>query len=264
MTKLAVCGDSWFSTDLNLPGASFGETLCNKKNWELLDLARSGCSNFAISLQVDRAIKSDSDLIVVGTTTSDRIEIPLITTKNQSVWKKLKQGFSWDNWFDLQAQCFDKDKGLSNVSYHGHKNGSVKNNTDESTIVSESMNNLFAQPNNLLTKEQHNALISYMTHLHDTNLRKQVDSWIISDTCRRLYESGIPFIIFIEALYQNSYNKDIKWVNEENIFRPAELAMWQMERCDSQFHYCPKDTNLIVNKLLPKLLYLLQKGNTNA
>jgi len=265
MIKLAICGDSWFSTDIDLPGTSFGEVICNKQTWNLIDLARAGCSNFAIALQVDRAIEMNADLVVFNTTTSDRIELPIVTKENQSIWEKLKQGINWDNWFDLQAHCFDKDKGLSNVSYQGHYNGSVKNNTkDEPAIISESMNNLFSGSNQLLTKEQHCALVEYMTYLHDTNLRKQFDSWIISDACRRLYQAGIPFIIFIEALYQNSYNKDIQWVNEDNVFRPSELALWQMPRCDSQYHYCPNDVNLIVDKLLPKLIDLLEKGNTSA
>ena len=263
MLKFAICGDSWFSTDNNLPGTSFGEVICNKQSWNLIDLARGGCSNFTIALQVDRAIEMNADLVVLNTTTSDRIELPIITEKNQSIWKKLKQGFDWDNWFDLQARCFDKDKGLSNVSYQGHNNGSVKNNTNEPTIVSESMNNI--DPSFFgITEEQHHALVEYMIYLHDTNLRKQFDSWIISDACRRLYQAGIPFIIFIEALYQYSYNKDIQWVNEDNVFRPSELALWQMPRCDSQYHYCPEDVNLIVDKLLPRLIDLLEKGNTSA
>ena len=83
--NVAVCGDSWFAADVDEPGNSFGEVMCSRNNWSLRSLARGGCSNFAIALQVDKAIELDCDFVVLGTTTPDRSEFPIINEKNISI-----------------------------------------------------------------------------------------------------------------------------------------------------------------------------------
>jgi len=257
--KVAVCGDSWFSTDIELPDQSFGEIICKQHNWQLIDLARSGCSNFAISLQVDHAISLDVDIIILGTTTSDRMEIPIINQTKQSTWNKLRDGFDWESWFNKQAACFDKNRGIYNISYTGHKNGSVQHQSSDPIILSESLNDLLFRDQTQTTKEQREALRYYMTYLHDTNIRKQIDSWIISDTCRRLIQANKKFIIFIEALYQFDYSRDIEWIPEKNIFRPIDLCLLNLPRSSAQFHYVPISGSLaIAKKLVPKMLSLLQ------
>jgi len=259
MLKVAVCGDSWFSTDVDFPGQSFGEIMCQQNSWHLIDLARSGCSNFAISLQVDHAIDLDADVVIVGTTTSDRIEIPIINQSNYSIWERLAKGFDWQSWFDIQGQCYDKKQGLNNISYQGHRNGSVKVQASSNpTILSESLNNMLFGWEKQVTQEQRAALQSYMTYLHDTNIRKQIDSWIISDACHRLSRANKKFILFIESLYQFDYNKDIQWISDKNIFRPSELCLYNLPQSSSQFHYVPTSGSLtIIEKLVPKIFLLL-------
>ena len=74
---MAICGDSWFSKDLHHQNESFGEILSIKHNLNLLSLARGGCSNFSIALQVDQAIQMNPDFILVGCTDPNRIELPI-------------------------------------------------------------------------------------------------------------------------------------------------------------------------------------------
>jgi hypothetical protein len=240
MTKvIAVCGDSWFSADTNLPGKSFGEVMCNNNTWNLLSLARGGCSNFAISLQVDKAIELNADFIVVGTTTPDRSEFPIINDQTISVWNKLKNAFNWKEWFTLQPEVYVKSKGISNI-LHTRSLSSTYPWINDPTIISESLNNLMFVDNNKLTTEQLDALRSYMLNLYDSGIKRQTDSWIISDVCRRLEQANIPYLIFIESLYQWDFSKDIEWVPEKNVVRPRDFSVWNdIPRGNASFHYCP-------------------------
>ena len=76
---VAVCGDSWWSADPNYPGRSFGEILCEQNDWNLITMARQGSTNFAICLQIDKAIELGVDFVVIGAGTPDRADFPIIT-----------------------------------------------------------------------------------------------------------------------------------------------------------------------------------------
>jgi len=172
MKTLAVCGDSWFSSELRFPGQSFPEILAERLGWNLLSLARGGCSNFAIALQINRAIELGADFVLASTTTPDRIELP------------------------ISAQTFDFKRGLSNIKYSPHPDLSSLNKfLTDPTIISESINNL-TRPNLYnIPDEQTAALKQYVAHLYDDQVKRQMDSWIISDACHRLVNSRIPFLI---------------------------------------------------------------------
>ena len=235
--NVAVCGDSWFAADVDEPGNSFGEVMCSRNNWSLRSLARGGCSNFAIALQVDKAIELDCDFVVLGTTTPDRSEFPIINDKNISIWEKLKKSFNWSDWFDSQPEMYVKSRGISNV-LHTNSVSSTYPWISEPTIISESLNDLFFSKHEKLTQDQLDALRSYMLNLYDSGVKRQIDSWIISDACRRLEKSGIPYLIFIESLYQWDFSNDIEWVPEKNVVRPRDFSVWtDLPRGDTLFHY---------------------------
>lgn len=240
MKRLAVCGDSWWSADLNYPDKSFGEILCAKNDWELLSLARGGCSNFAIALQVDKAIELGADFVVIGATTPDRAEFPIIDNTNISIWQKLKETFDWSNWFSTQPDVFVKSRGISNVS-HTNSLSSTYDWVKNPTIISESLNNLAFWKDVKLSPEQVDALRSYMLNLYDAGIKRQYDSWIISDACRRLEQHNIPFLIYIASLYKDDFYQDINWVNKNKLIRPNDFFLEQQLpwSSDTGFHYCP-------------------------
>jgi hypothetical protein len=242
---VAVCGDSWFSADSQLPGKSFGEVMCIANDWELLSLARGGCSNFAIRLQVDKAIELGVDAVVLGTTSPDRSEFPIITDQNRSIWEKLKNSFNWKDWFTSQPEVYVKSRGISNI-LHTNSVSSTHKWISDPTIISESLNNLMFVDNKLfvdnkkLTAEQLDSLRYYMLNLYDSGIKRQIDSWIISDACRKLEQFGIPYIIFIESLYQWDFSQDISWVPEKNVVRPKDFSVWKdLPRDSTLFHYDP-------------------------
>jgi hypothetical protein len=234
---LAVCGDSWFSSDLNFPGKSFGEILSANLDWDFVSLARGGCSNFAICLQVDKAIELNVDFVIVGTTTPDRAEFPIINDQNVSVWQKLKQSFDWQNWFSTQPGVYAKSRGISNVL---HRNSLSMTNAwiSNPTIISESLNNLAFWEDTKLNAEQVESLKYYMLNLYDSEIKRQYDSWIISDACRRLEENGIPYLIFTHSLYTDNFVSDIKWVNQSKLITQSVQSIEDLRISDTtMFHY---------------------------
>jgi len=238
--SLAVCGDSWFSADLNFSGKSFGEILAGRFGADLVSLARGGCSNFAISLQIDKAIELETDFVIVGTTTPDRAEFPIINEKNQSIWQTLKESFNWHDWFNTQPDVYVKSRGISNVL---HTNSLSKNNPwiNDPTIISESLNNLAFWANRQLTVEQLESLKHYMLNLYDSGIKRQYDSWIISDACRRLEENQIPYLIFTHTLYKDDFIKDITWVNSNKIISQSLQEIGDLGSSNiTTFHYDPE------------------------
>jgi hypothetical protein len=236
---LAVCGDSWFSSDPNFPGKSFGEILSAGLDWNFLSLARGGCSNFAICLQINKAIELNVDFVIVGTTTPDRAEFPIINDQNVSMWQKLKQSFDWQNWFSTQPSAYVKSRGISNVL---HSNSLSMNNPWilSPTIISESLNNLVFWNNTKLNAEQVESLKQYMLNLYDSEIKRQYDSWIISDACRRLEESGIPYLIFTGSLFTDDFLSDIKWINQSKLITQDVQSIGDLGRSrETGFHYDP-------------------------
>ena len=247
MIKLAVCGDSWFSSDLEWPDRSFGEILANQHNYELISLARGGCSNVAIALQIDQAIAMKADVVVIGTTTPDRIEIPILT-KHQNMWNALKSAFNWLDFSRRQLSIYKKSRGLANIKYHPHPDLSSKHEfLVDPCIISESMNNLaFHGPNSDkykddLTSDQYQALQSYMLYLYDSSLKRQIDVWVISAACHRLVNAKIPFLLFTESLFTNDLRQDIAWIPHQNIVETQEFHYGRMNTPGApRFHYCPE------------------------
>ena len=65
--KLAVCGCSWSSVDQEHKGIEFGSLISSHLNAEYINLAKPGCSNFGIALQVDYALKHyDPDVFIIN------------------------------------------------------------------------------------------------------------------------------------------------------------------------------------------------------
>ena len=149
---VAICGGSYFSADPELPGQSFAEVMCSRNNWQLWSLARGGCSNFAIRLQVDKAIELGADIVVLGPVGPDRGEFPIITEDNRSIWDRLKDSFNWTDWGKTQPKVYDETRGISNILHTTFLSSTYPWITNP-TIISESLNNLMFSNNHKLTTE---------------------------------------------------------------------------------------------------------------
>lgn len=257
---LAICGDSWFTSDLGNPGKSFGEVLSSKYGYELLSLARGGCSNFAISLQVRKAIDLGADIVIVGPTTPDRIEIPIIA-KNLSAWEKLKQAFNVQEWFTNQPSCYDPKRGLDNIKYFSDLDLSGQHSfLNNPSVLSESLNNLAFQTihnkeySELLTAEQVESLKYYMLNLYDIEIKRQYDIWAISDACRKLMQTGTPFLLFTDHLYVNRA-EEVDWIPENN--KVQDFKFNQYPDGNTRFHYSLAASKSIANYFQSRIERLL-------
>ena len=81
---LGICGDSFMASiskdDNNLEnghGKHFTDILKERLGCEIITYAKGGVSNQCIRLQIDEIIKHNPHHIIIGTTSPDRIEIPL-------------------------------------------------------------------------------------------------------------------------------------------------------------------------------------------
>ena len=276
--KIAICGASWFTSDLGYPGLSFGEKLAKKVDFDLISLARGGCSNFTIALQIYKAIELRADYVVVGTDTHDRIEMPIVDDNSENIRTYIKRIFSWKTWHSRQPGQYRPARGLSNIQYSPHPDVSSKHEfLKDPTIISESMNNLAfpeAKVNDFykLNDEQVAALKLYMLNLYDSNVKQQQDCWIISDACRQLQQSQIPFVVFVDPLFEDSYERYINWLpaaNKVNVteFNYRALMSSHQDHEISQrnlllprFHYSPGESDKFANFVIKKL-NLLEESN---
>jgi hypothetical protein len=241
---LAVCGGSYFTTDLDCPGQSFSEILAAKNNLQLENLARGGCSNFGVALQVNKAIELAPDFIIVGCVSHDRIDIP--ANKDAGIIKNFMNWNTWSKQEDKVAS-YDRNHGLLNIVYsHATREMSHQySNKKFETVVSESINNLlWTNTNYNLENSVINALKQYITYHYDSGIKQQTDCWIMSDAARRLVASGIPFLIYIEELFNHDYVDDIAWLDRKYKVTPADFSVYSYRIGRSRFHLEFDDSKL--------------------
>lgn len=238
---LIICGDSWFSTDIRYKGCSFGERLSARHNLAVENFARGGCSNFAVALQIDRAIQMRPDFIIAGCTTWDRVDLPIMESSNS-----LKEFLSWLD-FDEHApdQCrFLKQNGLLNIKYSHAANEESAQYSQPAleTVVSESINNLIWNGRYDLDPGILAALKSYIKYLYDSGIKQQIDCWIMSDAARRLQASGIPFLLYVEPLFNRDYFDDITWLDSRYLVTYNDFSYNQYDNSfPAVFHLSPAD-----------------------
>ena len=256
MKHLFVCGDSWFTTDPQQPTQSFSGQLADQNNLKLTSFARVGCSNFAIVLQIDEAIRRAErftapyyqNFLLIGPTTPDRIELPII---DDTIWAKTKQFFNWRGWFDYQPGVYIKHRGLANIKYPRKDLSTRHEFLQDPSIISESLNNLAFDESGAteaynLDTDRKEALKSYMVNLYDTYVKRQYDCWIMSDAIRRVQAAGIPFLVYLPALYDGDYLDDIAWVPKANVITADQLNYYQLPTSGNSMSHLDTDNSQIV------------------
>lgn len=204
-------------------GTHFSELLAEHYNAELLALSRGGCSNNAICVQIEQAISLNADFIIIGCTSSDRIEIPIAES---ALTKKFLK--SWNVFFESNTQKekkqYDKKKLLANFSYDKHPDLSALNNfMVNPVLISESINNLIFQEVGInnhynITPQIKKALEYYVTNLYDVKFKKQLDCWCFTNILRKLfYEKKINFLVFTQELFNEEFEDEISWLDKKHI-----------------------------------------------
>jgi hypothetical protein len=203
--KIAVCGDSRMCLDKYHVGTHFSELLSSQ--YSVVNLAKAGVSHVEIGFQLQQAIKLKPDYVFIGTTTSNRMEVPIGDTKNIKT---------------LQLDHFRPGPGRYYIS------------SNIQTLVDNSvLGNSEFQAH--MTDERVDAVKKYLSYIYDDKLMTEINSWIMGYWLNQLRDAGIPhyvfdrtFLIYKETLlspiYHTSYETQIraaKWVNNylDSIFK---------------------------------------------
>jgi len=155
--KVFVCGDSFMSPDEKAPGMHFSELL------SAISLARPGVGNIDICYQIKESIEQQADYVVIGTTDSGRIEIPLGNYSSNITLGNLRPG-------DRQAYISD-----TIPTFIGEEKDLVNKYT--------------------LTAEQRTAVKQYFLHIYDANLKHEIDMWAIEYWLQQLRNRNIPYLL---------------------------------------------------------------------
>lgn len=226
---LAVCGDSFMSAVSSEEyGAEshFTQILAKKIDWDYITFARGGCGNSVIRLQIDEAIKIRPDLLIIGTTTPDRVEFPFfpIDRTNENFWEGV----------------YDKRNGLSNICWSmqdlSYQSPVFKNHSP--VLEAQTISNMINHPDiylngfryitrNIFTDDYLKNVINiwkeYYIHCFDMNWKKQQDTWIIANGLYNLKKHNIKFFIIPQFMYLEDLGDF-----EENIVIPnTELDPWR-------------------------------------
>ena len=189
-----MCDDTWKITE-----PSFIQQFCHKHQYEYHCLARPGVTNYTIRLQIDHAIRCKPDLIVLGATSGDRIDIVL-----NDDWRSPIQ--------------------LEHIVYQGYLCSSEKEiNNREAFIASDTLNNLIQSHNISISDNKRSALKSYVAELHDPGLQISIDACVIRDGIRNLQDSGIPFIFLPGPMFYMDWN----WLGD-NVWPTDKPQPWDL------------------------------------
>lgn len=222
MKKIGICGDSFMASisydKNNLDngyGEHFTEILGEKMGCEIVTFARGACSNQAIRLQIDEIIKESPDCVIIGLTSSDRIEIPIKNIKSNNYSEKVSNKFI--------EESFNSVDGLYNVDYRNYPDNSSRHEkfyTLEPKLISETINNFFHEEykHKDVSQEDISLIEKWFYRFYDFKWKQQQDIWIISDGLRKLKEMNINFYCINPMFELNSFD-----FCKENIIQPGSV-----------------------------------------
>jgi hypothetical protein len=156
---------------------NFLDLYIEEKNWNYINLAWPGASNFFIRLQIEEAVKIKSDYVVIGATSSDRFEIPL-------------GNFNFD---------------LLTKNYNVHYNVISSKNIDNPSPWSMELRNR-------LSKEKNLAIKHYTSQLYDVGLLEAKSYFYIQSGLDLLEKNNIPYVLIPGPLKHKDWSdRSIVW-----------------------------------------------------
>lgn len=214
--KLIICGDSFSAPSQRLPGTAYGELLSKKLNWEVQILARQGCSNGGVRIQIDEVLRQKPDFAIIAPTFHDRIEIP---AKNAPWIPPKNENKGWGS--DLQRHLqkdhgngYDPTVGINNVNYGNNPYRLICE-----TIFSLVENYQHPYRSQKISEEAQTAMKYYINNLYDSQWKLQQDKWIIRDGILQLFYSNIPFLMVTNAIwYSHNVRKDFPEIIPDKYF----------------------------------------------
>lgn len=196
MKNFYSLGCSFMSTDSRYPDRpSFLDMFAEKKDYKHVSLGRPGASNFVIRLQIDRAIEDRADFIVIGATSSDRLDFVLDSKKGTGV------------------------PVLSNIKYQGYHAVSEQHVTSDFSnrcIISDTLNNLVEKDYEVEPVQQ-SSIKTFIRDIYSPDIQDVKDRWIIRDGLVQIVKQGIKFIFIPGPLFYFDWSEfgDSVWKGEQ-------------------------------------------------
>jgi len=233
MAKLIVCGCSLSADSADLPGTGYGHQTAQRLGWDVEILARPGCSNGGIRIQIDEALRQHPDFVIVAPTFSDRMEIP------------------------ARPLGYSKHHGLNNINYGNNPYrmicepiGTLIDNVDHPSRY------------NKLDNYTESALQQYINHIYDHKWKQQQDEWIIRDGIMQLFYSKIPFLVIAGPLWpvRNIRNRMPRVINNDSLTLVYEetptyaIHEWPFDGLDPGYHGSPASQEYLAEIYYKKIL----------
>jgi len=205
--KLIVAGCSFSGPSETLPGTSYAEVLARKLDWDLVHLARQGCSNGGIRIQIDEIIRQQPDFAVMAPTFHDRMELPA-SSAPYAAPKNENKGWNSDLQQHLQntelKNGYDPRDGIRNVNYNNQPYNMICE-----TIFSLAENYPHPYRSRRIDPDTQNAVKQYVNHIYDSNWKLQMDTWIMRDGIVQAYLAGVKFIVLPDNLWNAATVRNI-------------------------------------------------------
>lgn len=196
--KLMVAGCSFSAVSKTAPGTAWSEVLAERLGWDLVNLARQGCSNGGIRIQIEEIRRQRPDFAVVMPTFWDRMEIP--ATAAPYDWTQKSGGWNPPLERHLQDRTrkngYNRDDGIDNVNY-----GNNNYNMICETIFTLAENYPHPYRSGLISKDAQRGVRSWIDAIYDNHWKKQQDEWIIREGIIMMYLDGINFIVCPNLLW---------------------------------------------------------------
>lgn len=207
--KLMIAGCSYSASSVNLPGTAWSEVMARELGWDLVNLARQGCSNGGIRIQIEEIRRQRPDFAVITPTFWDRMEIPA-TAAPYVPGNNESRGFAPDLQQHLQntklQNGYDRRAGIDNVNYGNNPYRMICE-----TIFSLAENYPHQYRSQQISRDAQTAVKHYINNLYDSEWKKQQDEWIIREGVMQLYMDGINFIVVPILLWPFDPNNQSQW-----------------------------------------------------
>lgn len=202
--KLIVCGCSFSAPSQTAPGTSWSEKLASMLGWELQNLARQGCSNGGVRIQIDEVLRQRPDFAIVTPTFWDRIEIPVSAAPTEASGIALQEHLQ----NQTLANGYDAAAGINNINYGNNQSRMI---CETIFSLADNIGHLYRRDK--IPKEVQLAVKYYLNYMYDTNWKHQLDKWLMIEGALELVHSGIPFLFVPQLL----------WINFEHIESKSHL-----------------------------------------
>lgn len=207
--KLMVAGCSFSAVSQTLPNTSWSEVLAQKLGADLTNLARQGCSNGGIRLQIDEIIRQRPDFAVVSATFWDRMEIPA----NSAPYDWNQPPSAGEN-PPLERHLQDRERGNGYRREDGIRN--VNYGREPSNMICETIFTLaenFDHPYRMarISRDAQRGIRAWIDTIYDNAWKKQCDEWIMRDGVMQMYHAGIRFLFLPNLLWPFDPNNTTQW-----------------------------------------------------